>query len=66
MPSSVEYLPDRQTVLVKHTGSLSPDELGRQTAIGIELLKRHGSFRVLVAGEVIGDRPRICQQGSPK
>ena|SRR5579859_2252307 len=48
MTATVEYLPERRTVVVKYAGTITPDVLGRQTQIGIGLLKQHGAYRVLV------------------
>ena len=48
MSSDVVWREDKQTVVIKDTGVLSPIELARQTALGIELLQQHGGYRVLV------------------
>src|SRR5215469_11621282 len=48
MPITVDWLSERQAVVIKDTGTLSVEQLGQQTALGIELLMQHGGSRVLV------------------
>ena|SRR5579859_3074141 len=48
MPVSVDYVPEKETVVIVSTGAVAVDEIGCQSLRTVELLHQHGASRLLV------------------